>query len=103
MSKKLNKFKFISNLIYFKEFFSDSSVSLFLKAKTFVAILISVIYFFVPIDIIPDVFLGFGLIEDACIIFAVMVYINNIILKYKTSKHKEYSNIIDVDFEEIKK
>lgn len=106
MKKKKETFRFFKNLKYFGEFFKDKSVNFFEKFKICIFILLSIIYFFIPIDIIPDIFFGMGWIEDAGIIIAVLVYINERIEIYKNFKMQNTDTsdrIIDVDFKEVKK
>lgn len=106
MNKKSKTFSFFKNLKFMGEFFKAKSVSIFEKFKIIVFTILSIIYFFIPIDIIPDIFFGIGWIEDAGIIIALLIYINERIGKYNDSKHSGSDdwrkNIIDVDFKEVK-
>ncbi len=51
--------------------------------KTLTMIVVGVLYFVVPIDLIPDVFLGVGLVDDAAMIAFIFKQIGKDLEQYK--------------------
>jgi uncharacterized membrane protein YkvA (DUF1232 family) len=56
--------------------------------KSLTMITIGILYFIVPTDLIPDIFLGAGLIDDAAVLATIFKQISNDIEAYKVWKQK---------------
>ena len=63
---------------------------------TIVVVVAALLYFFSPIDIIPDVIPGFGMIDDATLIGIVLLSIKSDLDDYKKWKAVN-DNIIDIE------
>lgn len=53
------------------------------------ALILAILYFFFPLDIIPDIIPGFGLADDILVLFATL-FIN-----YRKSTKKDKSKIVE--------
>lgn len=102
----MKKFKYA--LSFFKriglvsEFLKDSCVSKLKKLKVIMLLVFGFLYFISPLDLIPEVILGLGIIDDGVVILYLLTEINKELDKYeldsknvKYRDHDEYSNIID--------
>ncbi|WFD09205.1 YkvA family protein [Tepidibacter hydrothermalis] len=102
----MKKFKYA--LSFFKriglvsEFLKDSCVSKFKKVKVIMLLLFGFIYFISPLDLIPEVILGLGIIDDGVVILYLLTEINRELDEYelkskniKCRSNSEYSNIIE--------
>ncbi|WP_099187866.1 YkvA family protein [Tepidibacter mesophilus] len=102
----MKKFKYA--LSFFKrigllsDFLKDRCVSKFKKLKVFIFLVFGFIYFISPLDLIPEVVLGLGIIDDGVVILYLLTEINKELDKYeansKNIKHRydsEYGNVID--------
>jgi uncharacterized membrane protein YkvA (DUF1232 family) len=71
--------------------------------KTLTLIVIGILYFVVPTDFIPDIFLGVGLVDDAAIIAFIFKQVDKDLQEYKDWKTKKYSSLhTDSDSSTIK-
>jgi uncharacterized membrane protein YkvA (DUF1232 family) len=59
--------------------------------KTLTLIVIGILYFVVPTDFIPDIFIGVGLVDDAAVIAFIFKQIEKDLQEYKDWKTKEPS------------
>ncbi|MFZ3589561.1 YkvA family protein [Bacillus sp. DJP31] len=59
--------------------------------KTLTMIVVGILYFVVPTDVIPDIFIGVGLIDDAAIIAFIFKQIEKDLNQYKIWKSNETS------------
>lgn len=106
-------FSFIKNINLLPAFFSNKEVSFYKKIKVSALIFMTVGYFFMPLDIIPDFFFGIGFVEDAIAGYFLIgkvneeleIFKNTIYNKEKFNNHsgqnKSDENIIDVEFKEL--
>jgi uncharacterized membrane protein YkvA (DUF1232 family) len=60
--------------------------------KTITMVVIGILYFVVPTDLIPDFFLGAGLLDDATMLAFIFRQIGNDLEHYKEWKHSNKSN-----------
>ncbi|MBM6618097.1 YkvA family protein [Bacillus suaedaesalsae] len=60
-----------------------------LPFKTLTMVIAAILYFVVPTDMIPDIFLGAGFIDDAAVLALILKQISNELEKYKVWKDKQ--------------
>ncbi|MCT4507501.1 MAG: DUF1232 domain-containing protein [Tepidibacter sp.] len=102
----MKKFKYA--LSFFKriglvsDFLKDSCVSKLKKLKLIMLLVFGFIYFISPLDLIPEVILGFGIIDDGVVILYLLTEINKELDKYELKSknikhryHSEYGSVID--------
>lgn len=81
--EQVKSMKKLLNLRYFFSYLSDPRVPFIKKIWIYFVL----IYFLSPIDLIPEPFLGFGLIDDAFILFFSLIKILNDLDEYAKSKN----------------
>ena len=97
--------KFIKNLPKVADYFSDKNVSILGKSKLLLSFIVTLIYFVLAIDVIPEVLFGpIGFLDDIFVIIWMIGIVNEELSKYSgpqdfssKSNKKVYkdSNIID--------
>ena len=97
--------KFIKNLPKVADYFSDKNVSILGKSKLLLSFIVTLIYFVLAIDVIPEVLFGpIGFLDDIFVIIWMIGILNEELSKYSgpqdfssKSNKKVYkdSNIID--------
>ncbi|CAH2212693.1 YkvA family protein [Tepidibacter aestuarii] len=102
----MKKFKyalsFFRRIGIVSDFLKDSCVSKLKKLKVITLMVFGFIYFISPLDLIPEVVLGLGIIDDGVVILYLLTEINKELdeyeLKSKNIKYRynsEYGNVID--------
>ncbi len=102
----MKKFKYA--LSFFKriglvsEFLKDGCVSKLKKLKVIMLLVFGFLYFISPLDLIPEVILGLGIIDDGVVILYLLTAINKELDEYelkskniKCRYDSEYGNVID--------
>mgnify|MGYP006285614803 CR=1 FL=1 len=66
--------------------------------------LVPVIYFFIPIDILPDYFFPLGWLDDTAVVVIIITIIKNLLSKYKLSnsadedkRDRDDEDVIDIE------
>ncbi|SHH12901.1 YkvA family protein [Tepidibacter thalassicus] len=99
MKKLKYAFSFFKRINVLSRFIIDSNVSNFKKIKVVVSLLFGFLYFLSPIDIIPEVVLGLGLIDDGVILLYLLTIINEELDEYEKNIGQKYNIILeDVDY-----
>ena len=75
------------------KFLKDSEVSLSKK----LLFLIPIIYFIIPVDILPDYFFPIGWLDDAGVLVVVATFLKNMIDKYDLSSSEDDQKQDDED------
>ncbi len=98
----LSFFKRINTL---SRFIKDERVSHLKKLKVIGALFFGFLYFISPLDIIPEVILGLGIIDDGVILLYILTLINEEIDAYEKENKDEYKakkrdNVLEnIDYE----
>lgn len=77
---------------------NDNKYVLKERLKALIFIVISFIYFISPIDLVPEIVLGFGFLDDLTVFAFLLLSMDEIISKYEVYKNKniEENKIIDI-------
>ncbi|WXR62092.1 YkvA family protein [Peptostreptococcaceae bacterium AGR-M142] len=77
---------------------NDNTYILKERLKALVFIVISFIYFISPIDLIPEIVLGFGFLDDLTVFAFLLLSMNEIIANYEIFKNKNIkeNKVIDI-------
>ncbi|SHK02606.1 YkvA family protein [Tepidibacter formicigenes] len=102
MKKLKYALSFFKRINVLSKFITDNRVSNLKKLKVIGALLFGFIYFLSPIDIIPEVVLGLGLIDDGVILLYLLTTINeelDIYEKINKTSNQNYNEILEnVDY-----
>ncbi len=91
--KKINVFISLLN---------DNTFILKERLKALVFIIISFIYFISPIDLVPEIVLGFGFLDDLTVLAFLLLSMDDIISNYEIYKNKSIKENKIVDIKDYK-
>lgn len=94
MKKLKYAFSFFKRINLLSKFVKDPNVSRFKKIKIIGSLLFGFLYFLSPIDVVPEFFVGLGIIDDGVIILYILTIINEELDQYVQLNDKEYDNKI---------
>lgn len=99
MKKILNGWKFLKRLSSFFEFMNDERISVLKKLKVIGLLIFAFAYFISPIDVVPEVVLGFGFLDDGVVMLYIFSVLNDELDKYEKFNFDSRENVIDfVDY-----
>lgn len=104
---KLNIIYYLKMLKHFRQFMNDVETKMSKKFLVLSLLIISIIYLFTPIDIVPDLIPILGFTEDAAVILSVFTIVGKIIgkeyfnVESKMESDQVKDKAIDVDFEDM--
>ena len=83
----------LRNIKYFFEYMKDKEVSVFKKGL----ILVSFLYFLLPIDIVPDFIFALGWLDDAAVAAFIWAAVRSEINDYINKRKISDSRVINLD------
>lgn len=81
---------------------NDNTYKLKERLKALVFIIISFIYFISPIDLVPEIVLGFGFLDDLTVLAFLLLSMDDIISNYEIYKNKSIKENKIVDIKDYK-
>lgn len=81
------------NIKYFFEYIGDKEVALYKKG----ILLLSLLYFILPVDIVPDFIIGLGWLDDAVVATFIWNAMSSEIRTYITGKKLAEGKIINLE------
>lgn len=81
---------------------NDNTYILKERLKALVFIIISFIYFISPIDLVPEIVLGFGFLDDLTVLAFLLLSMDDIISNYEIYKNKSIKENKIVDIKDYK-
>jgi uncharacterized membrane protein YkvA (DUF1232 family) len=83
----------LKNIKYFMEYIVDKKVPLYKKGM----ILLSLLYFILPIDIVPDFIIGLGWLDDAVVAAFIWNALSSEMREYIADKKHKEGRIISLE------
>ena len=83
----------MKNIRYFFKYIQDKDVSIFKKSL----ILLSLLYFILPTDIVPDFILGLGWLDDAAVAAFIWNVLNSEIKDYISNQKRMDARVIPLE------
>lgn len=107
MKKLKGALGFFKRIDLLYRFMQDERVSRLKKIKIMACLMFGFMYFLSPLDIVPEVILGIGIVDDAVVILYILTIINEELDDYesnfgKISKTASGKNIIEIRNYDVK-
>lgn len=91
MEKLKYAFSFFKRIHLLSKFIKDKNISRLKKFKIIGILFLGFLYFVSPIDVVPEFFVGLGIIDDGVILIYILTIINEELDKY-VKLNDEYDN-----------
>ncbi|OPJ56827.1 YkvA family protein [Alkalithermobacter paradoxus] len=96
MKKIISAISFLRKINVFFRYLKDEKVSIIKKIKTGFLFGFAALYLLSPIDLIPDMIFGLGLIDDGFILVHIFNMLNEELKDYDNKIKEEKSKIVEI-------